>query len=75
MSVSSDPVVPQTLAPLIKAVHGLYTIEDVPAHRAVPSYASSPDLTLSNGNHLLGPLDFFTIYDLGQEASPENNQP
>jgi hypothetical protein len=30
MSVSSDPMIPEALAAVIKAIHGLYTIEDNP---------------------------------------------
>jgi len=71
MSVSSDPMVPRALAPLIKAIHGLYTIEDAPAHHVTPSYANFPDLTLSNGGHFLGPLDFTTIYDIGGAGAGE----
>ena len=34
MSVSSDPMVPLALKPAIKAIHGLYSVEDHPFHAA-----------------------------------------
>ena len=63
-SVSSDPMIPAALAPAIKAIRGLYTIDEQPAHRAIAMQADSPNVTISNGNHYIGPGDFSVIYDL-----------
>ena len=66
-SVSSDPMIPAALAPVIKSIHGLYTIPDKPASFvSVPQIAAGPDLTLSNGKNYVTPADFDTIYDLLQ---------
>jgi len=64
MSVSSDPLIPEALAPSIKAVRGFYTIEEHPAHQMSTVQSSSPDLTSSTGNHYITPADFATIYDV-----------
>ena len=64
VSVASDPMVPVKLAAAIKAVRGLYTIDEKPMSAGRPSSQVSPDLTLSNGDHFLTPEDFATIYDL-----------
>jgi hypothetical protein len=63
ISVSSDPMIPAAIAPAIKAIHGLYTIDDRPAHFMSEPQAASPDLSLSNGSHFMVPTDFQTIYD------------
>jgi hypothetical protein len=62
MSVSSDPMVPQALAPAIKAIRGLYSIEEQPLHRALPMRSDSPQMNTSNGMHFITPADFTTIY-------------
>ena len=64
MSVSSDPLIPQALAPAIKAVRGLYTIDERPAHHISVLQSASPEMTNSQGNHFIAPADFATIYDL-----------
>ena len=64
MSVSSDPMIPEALIPAIKAIHGLYTIEDNPAHQMVAVPRASPEMTASDGSHFITPMDFRTIYDL-----------
>jgi pseudomonalisin len=64
LSISSAPLVPNGLAPAIKAIHGLYTIDERPLHEVTPVQNISPDLTLSNGEHFLAPADFATIYDV-----------
>ena len=69
ISVSSDPMIPQALVPAIKAIHGLYTIEDHPANHLVSAQSASPGFTLSNGSHFITPGDFRTIYDLGSSYS------
>jgi len=69
MSVASDPMIPQALAPAIKAIHGLYTIEEQPQYHAAVAQAASPQLTSSSGNHYIAPADFATIYDLPSSYS------
>jgi hypothetical protein len=67
VSVSSDPTIPAALAPAIRSVRGLFTIEDHPAHFATPMVSSEPNLTIPDGNttyHFIAPADFATIYDL-----------
>jgi subtilase family serine protease len=63
LSVASPPMIPEALVPVVKAVRGLYTIEEKPLHTAVPARSASPKVSFS-GSHYLGPADFATIYDL-----------
>jgi subtilase family serine protease len=64
MSVSSDPMIPQALVPVIKAVRGLYTIEEKPQVHAAPAQSASPQETTAGGSHYLSPADFATVYDI-----------
>jgi len=64
VSVSSDPMIPAALAPAIKAIRGLYTIDEQPAHHAATMRFDSPELTTSSGYHFIGPGDFAAIYGL-----------
>ncbi len=64
ISVSTDPMIPEALIPVVKAIHGLYTIEDEPLHIARQMQTESPELTIANGVHIVAPADFATIYDL-----------
>lgn len=64
ISVASDPMVPEAVAPAIKAVHGLYTIDEAPQHDAATMDWDSPEITASNGTHYIGPGDFYNIYSL-----------
>ena len=64
LSVSSDPMIPEALAPVIKTVRGLYTIDDKPLHHVSTVLSDSPDLTAGGGVHFIAPADFATIYDL-----------
>ncbi len=67
ISVSSDPTIPAALAPAIRSVRGLFTIEEHPFHFVTPMLSESPNLTISSGGttyHFLAPGDFATIYDL-----------
>jgi len=63
-SIASDPVVPESLAPLIKAVRGLHFRTERPQHFARAVQRDGPDLLLSNGAYLVTPADFAKIYDL-----------
>jgi subtilase family serine protease len=64
MSVSSDPMIPEALTPVIKAIRGLYTIEDRPFVHARSMLSNSPEMDASGGTHFIVPADFATIYDL-----------
>jgi hypothetical protein len=64
MSVASDPMIPQALAPAIKAIRGLYTLEEQPYSHAAVVQSASPQTTTTSGNHYVAPADFATIYDL-----------
>lgn len=62
-SVSSDPMIPATLAPVVESIHGLYTIPDKPSSSITAPQTATPDFNLSNGVHFIVPGDFNTIYD------------
>ena len=64
VSVSSDPTIPEALVPAVKAIRGLYTIQERPLHRAVSMQSDSPLMNASGGSHFIVPADFATIYDL-----------
>ena len=65
VSVSSEPKIPQALSPVIKAVRGLFTVDDKPQHFARVEHNASPEFTLSSGvQYAVVPADFATIYDL-----------
>jgi pseudomonalisin len=65
VSVSSDPMIPEALSPVIKAVRGLYTIEEQPQHHIGSAQSVSPAFTYSPGSYyFIAPADFATIYDL-----------
>jgi subtilase family serine protease len=66
ISVSSDPVIPEALASVIKAVRGLYTPNERPAHHAVVE-SPAPQMTVTSSgvtSHFMAPADFATIYDV-----------
>ena len=64
MSVSTEPVIPSALAPAIKAVRGLYTINERPMHQTAVVESASPLVTTTTGAHYIGPNDFDTIYNV-----------
>ena len=64
ISVASDPMIPEALAPAITSIRGLYTIPEKPSYRMEVRQEESPQVTTSNGNHYISPSDFATIYDL-----------
>jgi hypothetical protein len=64
ISVSSDPMIPAALVPVIKAIHGLYTIDERPAHHATAVQSDSPEMNNNTGSHFIAPADFDTIYDV-----------
>jgi len=67
ISITADPQIPAALAPVIKTIDGLYTIEDNPLHKTAVGHFSAdstqPNFSLSNGSHFIAPADFATIYD------------
>jgi hypothetical protein len=69
ISVSSDPLLPRPLAAVVKAIHGLYTINERPHHSLTQAQLAGPNLTLSAGNNFIAPADFQTIYDGAVSAS------
>jgi subtilase family serine protease len=64
ISVSSDPMIPQALAPVVKAVRGLYTVDERPQHQARTVQLDAPQNTSLSGSHYIAPADFAIIYDL-----------
>jgi hypothetical protein len=62
-SISSPPMIPEALVPVVKAVRGLYTTQEQPLHRATTAHSVSPKVTFGS-THYLAPADFATIYDL-----------
>lgn len=64
MAPASDPMIPQAIAPAVKAVHGLYTIEDRPLSHAQTMWSDAPQVTGSSGSHYIAPGDFAILYDL-----------
>jgi hypothetical protein len=66
VSVATDPSIPAALAPAIRSVRGLFTIDERPLHFATPMQSNAPNLTITSGGityHFLAPGDFATIYD------------
>jgi subtilase family serine protease len=63
VSIDRAPQIPAEIAPSVKAIRGLYSIDEVPLHRAEVVTSPTPDITF-NGGHFLGPDDVATIYDI-----------
>ena len=65
VSVSSEPKIPQALAPVITAVRGLFTVDEKPQHFSSVQHRASPEFTVAPGStYFIAPADFATIYDL-----------
>jgi subtilase family serine protease len=67
ISISSNSMIPEALVPAIKAIRGLYTIEERPAHHAIAMQSVSPEMTITSSGstyHYIAPADFATIYDI-----------
>ncbi len=64
LSVNADPMVPAAILPAIKAVRGLYTIDEQPNHQLSQVQSASPQLTISSTTHFMTPNDFDAIYDI-----------
>lgn len=63
-ATSSDPQAPAALAPAIRSIEGLYTVEDRPMHQMLEPQVASPQLTSNSGKHYLAPGDFARIYNI-----------
>lgn len=74
--MSSAPMIPAALAPVVKSIRGLYTIADKATSVVTATQtAAGPDLTLSSGSPYMTPADFQTIYDSivpGERLSAEH---
>lgn len=66
---ATAPRIPAPLAPVLKSIRGLYTIEESPSHTRTTPHEGKPQLSLSNGNNYIVPADFKTIYDGAAPAS------
>lgn len=67
ISVASDPMIPQSLAPAIKAIRGLYASDERPLHHLKAPQSSAPQMTVtgsSGTSYFIAPADFDTIYDV-----------
>jgi subtilase family serine protease len=64
MSVAAPPMVPTALAPLVKAVRGLSTIDERPLHVGKTVRSGSPEVTAGTGEYYVAPADFNKIYDV-----------
>jgi subtilase family serine protease len=61
----SVPEVPAGVAPLISSVQGLHDFYPKPTlQERPPSKTGSPNVTYTNGSHLVGPGDFAVIYNM-----------
>jgi subtilase family serine protease len=64
-SVASDPMLPAAIAPNVKAIRGLYSIDERPAHQLSVQSSDSPQLTANGGaSHYITPGDFSVLYDV-----------
>jgi sugar lactone lactonase YvrE len=64
ISISAAPMIPEALTPVIKAIHGLSTVDEIPLHYSSSAPADSPGMISNGGEQYLAPADFSTIYDL-----------
>ena len=64
ISIASDPMVPAALFPAVKAIHGLYTVENRPALHMGGAESDGPSFNSNSGNHYIAPTDFAVLYDL-----------
>ena len=69
ISTSSDPMIPATLAPVIKAIRGLHTIHDRPLHNFRSSQSPLPEYTAGSSSYFMVPADFAKIYDVPSTLS------
>lgn len=73
-SIASEPSIPAALAPVVRAVSGLYTVKLNPMLRGGPASlgpAPAGSFSCSGGacSHYVFPSDFATIYDLNSVYS------
>jgi len=72
VAADSAPLLPAEFLPLVRAIHGLYTIENRPMSRVLPEQSASPNLTASNGLHFLTQGDFNAIYEVTRTGLRES---
>jgi len=76
ISLTAPPRIPAALAPVIQAVHGLYTAETRPLYKStVHHFAANgarPSLTFSPGVNFIVPADFAVIYDVPASSTGAN---
>ncbi|HSY36315.1 MAG TPA: protease pro-enzyme activation domain-containing protein [Acidobacteriaceae bacterium] len=65
-AITADPSVPADIAPLVRSINGLSSLPDRIAKvpDTTQSSAFQPRETTTNGNHVVTPADFATIYDI-----------
>lgn len=70
VSAAMEPYIPQALTPIVAAIAGLTELPREPhllATRAAPTLllgnATHPETALNNGEHIISPGDFATIYN------------
>ena len=68
ISLTAPPRIPAALAPVIQAIHGLYTSETRPLYKSTVHHfafnGARPGLTFSPGVNYVVPADFAVIYDV-----------
>ena len=64
MSIATDPMIPDDLAPMVKAVRGLTTAGERPLSVGRAVVRAKPEVTASGGTYYVGPADFAKIYDV-----------
>ena len=69
ISVSSDPIIPAALSPVVKAIRGLHTVHDRPLHNVRSSQSYSPEFTAGSSTHYMVPADFAKVYDVPSSLS------
>ena len=67
VALNSEASIPAALAPAIRAVRGLFTLQTSPNLIARTESSTNPQLTVTSGStvyHFISPADFWTIYSI-----------
>ncbi|MFZ3212985.1 MAG: protease pro-enzyme activation domain-containing protein, partial [Terriglobales bacterium] len=76
ISLTAPPRIPAALAPVIQAIHGLYTVETRPMVKSTVHHfaanGAKPSLTLAPGENFVVPGDFAVIYDVPANVTGAN---
>lgn len=76
-SIIEEPSIPAEISHLVKLISGLSQVPENPGFRGAievkVSRAAHPNETTSNGNHLIAPADFATIFDINTVYSEGYN--